>query len=34
LGAEKVVVLRDDQADLSEAWAAAQWKVVLNWMRA
>ena len=25
---EKLVVLRDDQADLSEAWAAAQWKVV------
>ena len=25
---EELVVLRDDQADLSEAWAAAQWKVV------
>jgi DEAD/DEAH box helicase domain-containing protein len=25
---EKLVVLRDDQADLSGAWAAAQWKVV------
>ena len=25
---EKLVVLRDDQADLSEAWMAAQWKVV------
>jgi DEAD/DEAH box helicase domain-containing protein len=25
---EKLVVLRDDQADLSETWAAAQWKVV------
>ena len=25
---EKLVVLRDDQSDLSEAWAAAQWKVV------
>jgi DEAD/DEAH box helicase domain-containing protein len=25
---EKLVVLRDDQTDLSETWAAAQWKVV------
>lgn len=25
---ERLVVLRDDQADLSEVWAAAQWKVV------
>ena len=25
---ERLVVLRDDQADLSEVWAAAQWQVV------